>query len=72
MMFEKPIDSFTGEFDFLSNFFDSPYILDGVWFQTVEHGYQSEKALTEAEKDFIRSAGTPGQAKRQTIRGPRI
>lgn len=58
------IDSFSGEFEFLSNFYPSPIIVARESFPTVEHCFQAFKA--EHKEDFIRiqTAATPGLAKR--------
>ena len=60
----KKINSFDGEFAFLSNFYDSE-ITDGVRkYPTVEHYFQAMKALDNKKRDAIAHASTPGQAKR--------
>lgn len=51
------------EFRFLSNFWFSPMVLDGLWYATVEHLYQSAKAAG-AEREAIRTAPTPHEARR--------
>ena len=58
------INSFSGEFEFLSNFYPSPIIVAGESFPTVEHCFQAFKA--EHKEDFIRiqTAAVPGLAKR--------
>ena len=58
------INSFNGEFEFLSNFYPSPIIVAGELFPTVEHCFQAFKA--EHKEDFIsiQTAATPGLAKR--------
>jgi ribA/ribD-fused uncharacterized protein len=58
---QAPIDHFTGEFEFLSNFFWCE--LDGKT-TTVEHLYQAEKTVIQSEKTKILKASTPGSAKR--------
>jgi ribA/ribD-fused uncharacterized protein len=65
------IDSFEGEYRFLSNFVavgvpsGSWYIRwNGLYFRTVEHAYQAAKTLDPAEQWKIQKAATPGQAKR--------
>ena len=75
-MTDTPIRSFTGEFAFLSNFFPSD-VWPSWWprtlppFPTVEHAFAACKTDTELSFperltaiEGIRSAGTPGQAKR--------
>lgn len=39
------IDSFTGEYRFLSNFYPSPVSYMDIWFPTVEHAYVASKIL---------------------------
>lgn len=56
------IDSFTGVFSFLSNFYPAPP-------PSLEHHYQAAKATSDAGRAFVLSAATAGEAKR---RGRRI
>lgn len=70
-MGSKVIDSFTGEYAFLSNFYHSPLVFTHPTtgtvysFDTVEHGYQAAKAGTEPElEDKIFKAKTPSEAKK--------
>lgn len=60
----KEILGFEGEYRFLSNFSPSTVIWDGKEFPTVEHAYQSAKSCDEKEIEEIRTAPTPGKAKR--------
>ena len=55
------ISNFSGEYDFLSNF----YWFDG---HTIEHDYQAAKTLNPNEREHILSSGTPGVAKRRGSR----
>lgn len=48
----------------LSNFADAPIVIDGTSYPTVEHYYQASKADTAWEHDQVRSAPSPGKAKR--------
>lgn len=58
------INSFDGEFAFLSNFYNSP-ISDGeITYPTVEHYFQAMKTSNIEEVMEIAAAPTPGQAKR--------
>lgn len=59
------IDSFRGEHAFLSNFFYAPVAFDGDEYPTVEHAYQAAKTLDLTWQYDIRSAPTPGEAKRR-------
>ena len=58
------IDSFRGDFGFLSNFYESSIWVDGEQYRSVEHAYQASKAGSEETKKLIRDAKTPGIAKR--------
>jgi len=58
------VDRFTGEFAFLSNFYDSPITLNGFHYRTVEHAFQAMKTKNSSERERIRRASTPGLAKR--------
>ena len=59
-----PIDSFAGEYRFLSNFFPTPVFLDNKLYSSTEHAYQAAKTLIQAEREEIQRAGTPGLAKK--------
>lgn len=58
------IDSFRGDFGFLSNFFESSLWVNGVQYRSVEHAYQAAKAHDESTKKLIRDAKSPGIAKK--------
>ena len=58
------IDSFSGDFEFLSNFFRE------TGKATVEHFYQASKTLDEGWKQSIMNAETPGRAKRMGGKAP--
>lgn len=58
------INSFMGDFAFLSNFSQCEIISDGIAFQSVEHAYQAAKTLDRQEKLNIAILDTPGKAKR--------
>lgn len=65
----KVIDSFRGEYRFLSNFYPSVVPLDGHDYPTVEHAYQAAKfAPHDARRSTIRVLATPGQTKRMCRR----
>lgn len=61
------IDSFSGEYRFLSNFYTAPITLwvhDRHWTaNTVEHPYQASKATSEADFKYVMDSETPGVAK---------
>ncbi len=59
------INSFNGEYKFLSNFYDSWVIgVDGSNYPTVEHAYQAAKTSDLLSIHEIRHARTPAEAKR--------
>jgi ribA/ribD-fused uncharacterized protein len=60
----ETIDSFRGDFGFLSNFYESSIWLDGDRYPSVEHAYQAAKSGDATTKKMIREAKTPGIAKR--------
>lgn len=57
------IDSFSGQWSFLSNFYRSPISFDGLTYPTAEHAFQAAKTDNRAEKIVIAAASTPTQAK---------
>lgn len=58
------ITQFDGPHAFLSNFYPSPVRLDGLEYPTVEHAFQAAKTHDPEARRRIRTAPTPGQAKR--------
>lgn len=60
----KQIDSFTGSNRFLSNFYPCEIFFEGNIYISVEHAYQAAKTLDQGERDWIRAAKTPGEAKK--------
>jgi ribA/ribD-fused uncharacterized protein len=58
------IDSFSGEYRFLSNFHPSPVEMKGIVYPTVEHAFQAAKTLDSVERRRIAELDTPGKAKR--------
>lgn len=58
------IDSFRGDFGFLSNFHEATIYVDGARYRSVEHAYQAYKTLDPWSRRLIREAPTPGQAKK--------
>jgi len=49
---------------FLSNFFESPFTVDGKTYSTVEHYFQSQKFLDPEIQERIRNAKSPVLAKK--------
>lgn len=59
------IDKFDGtEYDYLSNFFHSPILFQGLAYDTLEHAYQALKTTDYFESEAIRRANGPGLAKK--------
>ena len=63
----EKIESFTGDYRFLSNFYFPefrriPY--EGINYPTVEHAYQAAKTLDNNQRIKIAQLDTPGKAKR--------
>jgi ribA/ribD-fused uncharacterized protein len=61
---EEPILGFFGPFRFLSNFYISSVVYDGVMYNSSEHAYMAQKTFDEELRDRIRCAKTPNDAKR--------
>lgn len=59
------IDSFSGKYRFLSNFYPIQVTYDGGRYPTVEHAYQAAKTLDASTRLLFQvpSALSPGQAK---------
>ena len=60
------IEGFSGDFRWLSNFWQASVVYKGVWYESTETAYQAAKTLDlELRKQFQSGAGiTCGQAKR--------
>lgn len=59
------IDSFFGEYRWLSNFWPCAICWEKLWFPSVEHAYQAAKAVYNVDKDILaNSIKTAGAAKR--------
>lgn len=63
-MRREPIDSFTGDYRFLSNFYSVEVKYDGVSFPSCEHAYQAAKTEDKGKRRKFRE-GTAGVAKRE-------
>lgn len=57
------INSFSGPYRFLSNFYPAVVLLDGVPYPTVEHAFQAAKTADTGDRAIIRSLPTPLEAK---------
>lgn len=58
------IDMFKDGYDFLSNFHEKQMWYKNILWESSEHAYQAEKSTDEDEREDIRCAATPGEAKR--------
>lgn len=58
------ICEFEGKYAFLSNFFPSSILYEGIVYPTNEHFFQAMKTLDQEERKKIAAADTPGKAKR--------
>lgn len=58
------IDSFSGQYRFLSNFYPSQVQIFGHWVPTVEHAYQASKADNIKDMDLVCGARSAGVAKK--------
>jgi len=58
------IDSFRGEYRFLSNFYLHPIVFEGDLYPSLEHAFQAAKSLDPAERKLVRLCVKPGDAKR--------
>lgn len=58
------ISSFSGEYNFLSNFYIKDINISDMVFKSAEHMYQSLKTVDISEVEAIMAAETPGRAKR--------
>lgn len=61
---DKPIDSFSEENFFLSNLYPSPMVVDGKFYQTVEHAFHACKAKNDEDAKLVRECESAIQAKR--------
>lgn len=62
--YPKIIDSFFGEYRFLSNFYPCNLQYEGIIYPSIEHAYVAAKTSSMEEKKEISLIPTPGEAKR--------
>lgn len=58
------IDSFVGDFAFLSNFYKKKMVWEGITYPTSEHAFQAAKSLDVGFRTAVSMAETPTLAKR--------
>ena len=57
------ISNFTGKYEFLSNFYNHPLVLDGVEYNNAEAAFQAQSAADEGSKrKFARLSGIKAKA----------
>ena len=59
------IRSFSGRYQFLSNFFPCLVIYEGVAYSSAEHAFQAAKTLSIPGRGYVAQARRPGEAKRR-------
>lgn len=64
MTTSKRIEAFTGQYEFLSNFYLCPVWYEGRCYASVEHAYQAAKSLDENVRHRIYELPTAAQAKK--------
>lgn len=60
---QNKIETFSGEFHFLSNFHPARLMFGGVAYWTAEHAYQAHKSVNDNTRMNISILQTPGEAK---------
>ena len=58
------IDSFRGEYRWLSNFYLADVVYEGRTYMSAEHAFQAAKTLRPSQRRLIATSATPGRAKR--------
>lgn len=58
------ISNFENDYSFLSNYFESTFVFQGLYYKSVEHAYQSMKAISHKDAEMIRLSETPDHAKK--------
>jgi len=62
-MASKLIAEFTGEYEFLSNFYLCDVGFEGYVYPSAEHAYQAAKTKLREERYLVRTCGYPANAK---------
>jgi ribA/ribD-fused uncharacterized protein len=61
----EKIEQFSEDFRFLSNFYPSAIVYEGMAYASVEHAYQAAKTRKLGDKAYVAAARTPGEAKQR-------
>lgn len=59
------INSFSGNYAFLSNFYNSPFTYNGKKYRTNEHFFQAAKAKSDILHEYVRNAASAADAKKR-------
>jgi ribA/ribD-fused uncharacterized protein len=59
------IDSFRGEWEFLSNFYRAPLLWQGIEYPTSEHAFNAGKTTEPFLREWVAAASNPKEAKRR-------
>lgn len=59
------VDRFTGRYLFLSNFYVAPIVIKGIVYASGEHAFNAAKTVDQSERQWVRSAPSPAEAKRR-------
>ncbi len=59
----EKINSFSGKYLFLSNFFPSSVVYQALVYPTVEHAFQATKCVRQEDHDKVRKTFYPAKAK---------
>lgn len=63
-MADRVIDSFQGDYRWLSNFEPCEIAFEGILYPSTEHAYQAAKTLDRTTRAAIAAMNSPGKAKR--------
>lgn len=61
---QSKIDSFSGEYRFLSNFWPVSVVFEGRLYPSTEHAYQASKTTDDSVRETIAQMEKPGKAKK--------
>lgn len=64
MVKRNVIDSFSDDYNFLSNFYPVKLLMDGKIYPSLEHAFQAAKTRDRGWRAAIRKANSPNRAKR--------
>lgn len=60
----ESINSFSGKYHFLSNFYPCEVMFQGILYPSSEHAYQAHKSLDIETREYISTLETPNLAKK--------